>query len=55
MIKKTIGILILIVVFAGLFYATVETSSLKEAALIWGGAALLAGVIVTAVFLVVGD
>jgi len=51
--KKIIGITVLIIVFAGLFLATAKSTSLKDALIIWGCAILLSGVIVGAVYLIV--
>ena len=45
----------LIAVFVGLFYLTVDTTSLREASLIWGSAILLSAIIVGGVCLVIGD
>lgn len=55
MLKKIIGIIILVIIFAGLFYVIVKTSSLKDALIIWVTAILLSGAIIGAVFLITGD
>lgn len=53
--KKAIGIIILVSVFAWLFYETVLASSWKMALINWGAAIILAALVIGAVYLIWGN
>lgn len=52
MVSKITGIVLLFLVFAGLFYVSVKISSLEIAVFVWGIAILLLGIIILAVMLI---
>ena len=55
MIKKIIGIVILLILFGAIFYSTVAISSLVIALINWGVAIVFVALIYFAVYLITSD